>query len=41
MKLWLTVKDLWPVLQYEKPVVVQEKAETLKAYAMWEEKDGG
>jgi len=40
MKLWLTVKGLWPVLQYEKPVVVQEKAETLKAYAMWEEKDG-
>ena len=40
MKLWLTVKGLWPMLQYEKPVVVQEKAETPKAYTMWEEKDG-
>ncbi|KAK1378365.1 hypothetical protein POM88_025109 [Heracleum sosnowskyi] len=40
MKLWLTVKGLWSVVQYEKPVIDQEKAETLKAYAMWEEKDG-
>ena len=40
MKLWLTVKGLWPVVQYEKPVVDREKADSVKAYAMWEEKDG-
>jgi hypothetical protein len=40
MKLWLTVNGLWPLVQYEKPVIDQEKAETVKAYAMWEEKDG-
>lgn len=40
MKLWLTVKGLWPVIEYDPPVVDQEKAETVKAHAMWAEKDG-
>ncbi|KAL8123254.1 hypothetical protein AgCh_011287 [Apium graveolens] len=40
MKLWLTIKGLWPVLEYEKPVVDQEKADTVKAFAKWAEKGG-
>ena len=40
MKLWLTVKGLWPVVQYEKPVLNKENADSVKTYAMWEEKDG-
>ena len=40
MKLWLTVKGLWPVVQYDSPVVDQEKADSAKVYALWAEKDG-
>ncbi|KAL8100334.1 hypothetical protein AgCh_032549 [Apium graveolens] len=40
MKLWLTIKGLWPVVEYEKPVVDQEKVDTVKAFAKWAEKDG-
>ena len=40
MKLWLTVKGLWPVVQYDPPVVDREKAETATVYALWAEKDG-
>ena len=40
MKLWLTVKGLWPVVQYEKPVLNKEMTDSVKTYAMWEEKDG-
>ncbi|XP_074352004.1 uncharacterized protein LOC141691162 [Apium graveolens] len=40
MKLWLTVKGLWPVVQYDQPVVDQEKSETMIVYALWAEKDG-
>ncbi|KAL8116789.1 hypothetical protein AgCh_023083 [Apium graveolens] len=40
MKLWLTIKGLWPVMEYEKLVVDQEKADTVKAFAKWAEKDG-
>ena len=40
MKLWLTVKGLWPVVQYEKPVLNKDMADSIKTYAMWEEKDG-
>jgi len=40
MKLWLTVKGLWPVVQYDPPVVNQENADSVKVYAMWAEKDG-
>ncbi|KAL8114715.1 hypothetical protein AgCh_021546 [Apium graveolens] len=40
MKLWLTVKGLWPVVPYDPPVLDQEKAESVKAYALWAEKDG-
>ena len=40
MKLWLTVKGLWPVVQYEKPILNKEKVGFVKTYVMWEEKDG-
>ncbi|KAL8109050.1 hypothetical protein AgCh_025225 [Apium graveolens] len=40
MKLWLTIKGLWPVVEYEKPVVDQEKVDTVKAFGKWAEKDG-
>ncbi|XP_074323808.1 uncharacterized protein LOC141660718 [Apium graveolens] len=40
MKLWLTVKGLWSVVQYDPPVVDQEKPETMTVYALWAEKDG-
>ncbi|KAL8118134.1 hypothetical protein AgCh_015876 [Apium graveolens] len=39
MKLWLTIKGLWPVVEYKNPVVDQEKADTVKAFAKWAEKD--
>ena len=35
MRLWLTMKSPWLVVEYEKPAVDQAKAETIKAYAMW------
>ena len=40
MKLWLTVKGLWLVMEYEKPKMEQRKAETVKAHAMWAKKNG-
>ncbi|XP_074323868.1 uncharacterized protein LOC141660783 [Apium graveolens] len=40
MKLWLTVNGIWPVVQYNPPVLDQEKAESVKSYTLWAEKDG-
>ncbi|XP_074323209.1 zinc finger BED domain-containing protein RICESLEEPER 2-like [Apium graveolens] len=40
MKLWSTVKGLWPMVQYDPPLLDQEKVESVKAYALWAEKDG-
>ena len=40
MKLWLTVKCFWPVVHYKKPILDKEKADSVKTYAMWEDKYG-
>ena len=40
MRLWLTIKGLWSVVEYDKPVIDQEKAETVRGFAKWAEKDG-
>ncbi|XP_074354585.1 uncharacterized protein LOC141693385 [Apium graveolens] len=40
MKLWLTIKGLWAVVQSDPPIVDQEKPETMTVYALWAEKDG-
>ena len=31
---------MWPVVQYEKPVLDKENDGSIKTYAMWEEKNG-
>ena len=40
MKLQLTVKGLLLVVQNDPPGLDQEKAESVKVYALWAEKDG-